>query len=697
MCISEDYCNFVDVFYGNGEVDHFAEEGLASKWFYIKAISGNTIPHATLPFGKISVGPYSGGYPCGYGTHFPNCCGGIKKLSDVQMVRGFSHFHHSGVGGISYYFNYAITTPFYGEIGEIEKFHELKEERGKPGYYSAEINGIKADFSVSDAVALHRYHFENENGRLAIDFSNDGLHGLFGEWCSGTVRDAFVKCDGNKVRFSGTLSGIKLYFCVEIIGDNVTTSLFDNSCTIDVCEASADRLDNNFGAVADFDGNDISLKFSYSTISFDEAEKKLNAVSNDVDEAAEKANEIWNKHLSAIRIEAEDKELKKRFYSNLYHSIVKPCDLSGEQIRGVKADVVTGIATFWDQYKTLFPLIYFLYPEMGEKLAKALINISETMGHVPNSFDMTNVETCEDQAKLLAGYCLCDAYHSGVKSISPKLIDDYLKRELKSECFEEFIKKGTFEKYTHIVDVTDVCRNVANITDDDDFKNTLLKLAENWSNAYDEDGLMSKKSDYYEGDRYTYSFRLLSNMSDRINLAGGKEKFTEMLDSFFGFGKESVKQLTYIGAGKEIDESHHHRFEGFNNECDMETPYAYIYAGRNDRTCEIVHAAVTQSYLSGPGGLPGNNDSGGLSSCYIWNVLGIFPVAGQGELLIGSPHIDRAIINLSSGKKLEIKVDRKTKGGYITENAFFNGKEITNFRIKTKELLKGGELVISVK
>ena len=50
-----DYCGLVDVFYGNGEVDHFAGKGLASKWFYIKALCGNTIPHATLPFGKMSV------------------------------------------------------------------------------------------------------------------------------------------------------------------------------------------------------------------------------------------------------------------------------------------------------------------------------------------------------------------------------------------------------------------------------------------------------------------------------------------------------------------------------------------------------------------------------------------------------------------------------------------------------------------
>ena len=103
MTVEQDVCKYVDVFYGNGEVDHFSEEGLSSKWFYIKGLCGNTSPHAVLPFGKMSVGAYSGGYPTGYGTHRPNSCGGIKKIAEPMRIRGFSHLHQSGTGGIRYY------------------------------------------------------------------------------------------------------------------------------------------------------------------------------------------------------------------------------------------------------------------------------------------------------------------------------------------------------------------------------------------------------------------------------------------------------------------------------------------------------------------------------------------------------------------------------------------------------------------
>ena len=41
------------------------------------------------------------------------------------------------------------------------------------------------------------------------------------------------------------------------------------------------------------------------------------------------------------------------------------------------------------------------------------------------------------------------------------------------------------------------------------------------------------------------------------------------------------------------------RFEGLNNEPDMEAPWAYHYAGRPDRTAEVVHAALTWQFGTG--------------------------------------------------------------------------------------------------
>ena len=186
-------------------------------------------------------------------------------------------------------------------------------------------------------------------------------------------------------------------------------------------------------------------------------------------------------------------------------------------------------------------------------------------------------------------------------------------------------------------------------------------------------------------------------MDERVKLAGGKESFSGLLDDFFGFGKESLKQITHQGADREISETAYHRFQGFNNECDLEAPYAYIYAGRHDRLCEIIHACVTDSYKTGKGGLPGNNDSGGLSACFVWNALGLFPVPGTGEFLLGSPHIKKAEIKLSSGNDLFITADNLSPENYQVESIAFNGKTIENYTISAKELMQGGKLEFKMK
>ncbi|MBQ7901391.1 MAG: glycoside hydrolase family 92 protein, partial [Clostridia bacterium] len=667
------YCKYTDVFYGNGEVDHYYSDGLASKWFYIKALCGNTTPHAVLPFGKISVGAYSGGYPTGYGTHFPNSCGGIKKISDTMCIRGISHLHHSGTGAIGYYYNYAVTTPFYGDLSNITKFYPGCNEQAQPGYYGVTFNGIDCEVTVSANTAYHHYYFENDGGRVAVDFSNDGLLKDFGKQFYGTVGQPYLEVTPfGEVLFSGILSGVKLYFCAAIEGVDAKAALFAEADVSHQTKLADIDASKPFGGVFDFDGKSVIVKISYSTIDFEHAKANVRNSSDSFDTVMNKAYSVWNKYLSRVEITTDNEELKGKFYSNLYHSLIKPADMTGESILGVEGAVVSDLATLWDQYKTLYPLIFMLYPDMGQKLAAAIENISKTNGRINCSFGLSNIYPCEEQAKMLGIMALCDGYHFGTAGVTSEMIDNCTKRELERSDFKCFVKKGVFERYTHILDTTDACLDVAKITADEQLKKQLLDLAANWKNAYGSDGLMSDKSPYYEGDRYTYSFRLQSNMQERVELAGGKEKFAQMLDEFFGIYGASVQQITKPDAYEEISSMQYHRFEGFNNECDMEAPYAYIYAGRHDRTCDIVNECVHRSFTTGKGGLPGNNDSGGLSSCFVWNVLGLFPVSGSGEILLGAPRVNRAVLHLAGGNDLEIEAKNLSRYDCHVASVTFN-------------------------
>ena len=122
----------------------------------------------------------------------------------------------------------------------------------------------------------------------------------------------------------------------------------------------------------------------------------------------------------------------------------------------------------------------------------------------------------------------------------------------------------------------------------------------------------------------------------------------------------------------------------------METPFAYHWAGRHDRIAEITDACVKYLFCEGRGGIPGNNDSGGLSSLYLWLVMGIFPVSGQDRMIVGAPQLNRVRLRLSNGKTFAIV--RKGEGKFV-HRATLDGRELENLEFSAREMMRGGELV----
>ena len=168
-----DYCRYVNVFQGCGEIDLPKPEGIAARWFFIKAGCGNTSPAATLPFGAISAGPFSGGYPTGYTDHLPNSHSRPPRFAGGRGLLGFAHLQQSGTGAIGYYYNYAVVTPRYASSPDRRA---PQIETAAPGYYAAQLEDIDCELTVSGRTALHRYTFGRTGGEAVIDFTNNGLN-----------------------------------------------------------------------------------------------------------------------------------------------------------------------------------------------------------------------------------------------------------------------------------------------------------------------------------------------------------------------------------------------------------------------------------------------------------------------------------------------------------------------------------------
>jgi putative alpha-1,2-mannosidase len=272
--------------------------------------------------------------------------------------------------------------------------------------------------------------------------------------------------------------------------------------------------------------------------------------------------------------------------------------------------------------------------------------------------------------------------------------------DLRRTYGEDYVLRGLAEPITHTLDLAfgyECTAKVARYVGDMQLATQFEGLASQWVNAFNRtDGLLVD-STYYEGGKWNYSFRVLHDMRTRIGLAGGEGEFISLLDHFFGYGAKPVKQLGELPSAADLAAGYAlNRFEGLNNEPDMEAPWAYHYAGRPDRTAEVVHAAVNNMFGLGRGGLPGNDDSGGLSSWYVWASLGLFPVAGQSLYLINTPSFAESGITFA-GEELLIDTSgfvEPVAGGptQYVQFATFNGETLDRTWLTARELHRGGHL-----
>lgn len=110
---------------------------------------------------------------------------------------------------------------------------------------------------------------------------------------------------------------------------------------------------------------------------------------------------------------------------------------------------------------------------------------------------------------------------------------------------------------------------------------------------------------FYESHSWEYSFYVPHDIAELIKQCGGKSNFIKRLDHYFDKGYYKV-----------------------SNEPGFLSPCLYIWAGVPYKTTERVRAIMSKSYSSTRTGLPGNDDSGAMSSWYVFHAMGLFPNAG---------------------------------------------------------------------
>ncbi len=121
--------------------------------------------------------------------------------------------------------------------------------------------------------------------------------------------------------------------------------------------------------------------------------------------------------------------------------------------------------------------------------------------------------------------------------------------------------------------------------------------------------------------------------------------------------------------------------------------YLYDYAGEPWKTQKWVHKIEDELYKPGPAGWLGDEDTGQMSSWYIFSSLGFYPVLpGQPIYALGSPQFDRAVIHLESGKTFAVEATKSAPGDVYVQSVTLNGKPLNRPWISHNEITAGGVL-----
>ena len=723
----------VDPFIGTGTADLAAPSGLAATWWWPKPPVGNTHPGATHPFGMVSACAFSGAYPTGYGVYDRSTEGVPPTMFDGHVASGFTHFQQSGTGAIRKYYNYLRVSPMLGPLDDLGTTWSLHDEVASPGAYATTLeNGVRCEITVGPKSAVHRYTFpEHHDARIVLDASHGGL--AIDRGATVPLRASIDAIGPSAACGDVVMEGVPICFHVECDSPGWRRMLWydrrlmagGTTLRFDSIRPTTLRPFGLLWAGPAEPGQVVELRIGFSLRS---AQQALANLRRDTDQAVSLAADAlsslsrptsghfarrlaetrsaWADHLDAIRVETDSDERRTVFATALYHSLIKPCIAPDESpFWPTDGDFVFDICTMWDVYRTQLPLLTLLFPDRAVSIANALLHVAEEEGNLPIGYRMAKgADRFSRQGSALAHTFFADVCHLGLGGIDWDWALCHLDVDLRRQYGEEYVEHGVAHPITHTLDLGLGYRCaalVARHVGDHDLADRFDSLSARWVNAYDHDTGLVVDSTFYEGGRWNYSFRLGHDMETRIGLAGGEQAYLGLLDRFFGFGADPVVQL---GVGPSIGELAEgyalNRFEGLNNEPDMEAPWSYHWLGRPDRTAEIVHAVVTNQFGAGHGGLPGNDDSGGLSSWYVWASLGLFPVAGQQIVLINAPSFARSRIRVRGGSFTIDTVDfvepvADSPARHVA-SVTLDGEPLHRSWIPLERLHAGGHLVVTL-
>jgi predicted alpha-1,2-mannosidase len=675
---------------------------------------GNTFVGSAVPFGMVKLGPDMENFD-GKPSNFGYMSGG--------RILGFSHMHLSGAAGK---YGNILVAPVTGPLQLNDIRSPRTEEVASVGYYSAHLTryNIKAELTSTRRVGLHRYTFPaSKQSHVTLDLDHCLTKGTGSESQRFLGAQIHILSD-HEAEGVGRYTGgwnkggeYKVYFYMVLDMPASNSQTWTGSNLSDSHDAFVDS-DESIGATFNYDTTIhqlIQAKVAISFISIDQARKTAQeeAPGWNFDATRLASVEKWNQSLSMIRIKGESDSKRRQFYTAMYHTMLMPSDRTGENPDWTSTEpYYDDYYAIWDTYRSSSPLLTLIAPDRQRDLIRSLIDIYRHTGYMPDARS-GNVNG-RTQGGSNANVVIADAYVKGLTGID---YETAFKAMLKDASVPptDAQKEGrggildyNSKGYVTLADERSGSRTVEYSYDDFAIAEVACGLnqaeqaklfiarSHNWENLWDNNltaegfkGFLRPRNPdgtwappnllvrgtwpdfFYEGDLWTYSFYAPHDVRKLIELAGGDETFVRRMDNIFYRGHFDV-----------------------TNEPGFLIPMLYNWAGRPDKTADIVNALLEKAFTDQRSGIPGNDDSGAMSSWFIFQSLGFYPNAGQDVYLIGTPSFPEAEIQLTDSHTLRIvaeNLDSAHINRYI-QSATLNGVPLNTSWFRHSQIENGGIL-----
>lgn len=707
---------------------------------------GTTNPGAVVPQGMMSATPF-------------NVMGSEDNKYDKdkqwwstpyevnnKYLTGFSHVNLSGVGCPD--LGSLLLMPTSGELNVkyTQYGSEYTDEVAVPGYYSNMLTkyGIKCEMTATPRTSRARFTFHRGQGNLLMNLG-EGLTNETGA----TVR--FVndrEIEGSKLL--GTFcynpqAVFPIYFVMRIDKAPATRGYWKLQRPMQRVEAEWDGYSGKYKLYTSYSkemsGDDVGAWFTFDTtegeaievsigvsfVSIENARLNLETeqpAGTTFDQIRAQARKKWNEDLSRILVEGGTEEQKGVFYTALYHTMIHPNilqDVNGQypQMEGDKILTTDRnrytVYSLWDTYRNFHQLMTLVYPERQMDMVRTMLDMYREHGWFPK-WELYGRETLTMEGdpsipvivdtwmKGLRDFDINLAYEGMYKSATTPGKDNLMRPDI-----DDYIAKGycpLMEQYDNSVShaleyyiadysLSTLAKALGKTEDAKLFYDRSMGYKHYYCKEFGTlrpilpDGTFYGPFDplqganfepspgFHEGNSWNYTFYVPHDVKGLAKLMGGQKRFVNKLQMVFDKG--------YYDPA---------------NEPDIAYPYLFSYfKGEEWRTQKLVKELLAKHYTTKPNGLPGNEDTGTMSSWAIFSMMGFYPdCPGVPEYTLTTPTFDKITIKLDPAywgtDKLVI---RKEGGDGYIDQIRLGGKKYSKYRLTHEDLIHAGEITFVCK